>query len=164
MIEKLIEILSHSRFSEYSKLFYFANRQAYVSLRVYQSYMESGDGFDAFKLSAKKNCLDYIDKSIKTIEAVKKEALIFSNRVLTADFNPASERNEILKSAQYFVRIEKAWESIEDLVVEMKINLDSGNLGRAEIAKKDAMDFLKVVVVNADKAIAVLQGIRQRMR
>ena len=169
MIEKLIDILSHSRFREFSKLFFFANKQAYVSLRVYQSYSESGDGFESFKDSAKKNTLDYIDKSIRTIEAVKKEALTVSNRVLTAraltaDFNPSSERNEILKSAQHFVRIEKAWDSIEDLVVEMKINLESGDEGRADVAKKDAMDFLKVVVINADRAISVLQGIKQRMR
>jgi len=165
MLSNLVKLLKTSRFPEYSRLFLFANKSAYVALRVYQSYANEGDGYDSFRKSAINNCVDYLDKSIRTLEAIKKEAAGILPKVYTAaEIDPAYERNEILKSAQYFVRIEKAWDSLNELVgmIQRDIN-NMEESGKEKTAKEDAVAALKSIIGNADAGIRVLSVIKSKI-
>ncbi|MCK9154624.1 MAG: hypothetical protein M0P12_00770 [Paludibacteraceae bacterium] len=164
MLNDLVNLLEKSRFREYAKLFLFANKSSYVSLRVYESYADQGDGYEQFKKSALKNCSDFIDKSIRTLDAIKREASGMLPKVYAAAFFPSQGRNEILKAAQYFVRIEKAWESLEELIEMMKRDISNmEESGKEKVAKEDAINALRIIVGNSDAGIKVLSSLKSRI-
>jgi len=163
--KKLIQTIRSSRFQKLAEMFVYANKIAYVNLRLFQEYFSKSEKNPEFKEYAEGSLADaafYLDRSIKILSDIRSDASRLLPSVKSASLNPSEAKEQIMKGVESYVRVEKDWESLRKMADALeRTGTEEGE--DLETAREDIVNLLQDIVISCDKSISVFRRVQNKI-